>query len=64
MSEFETVDLNYFIFSFPICCFILFYFNFWRLRVRDNVTLLSHSHMTRSQSHIHMSHKKYKILGE
>jgi len=56
VSEFKTVDSNYFLFSFLICYFILFYFNFWGLRVRVNVTSLSHIS--------HMSHVTWKSIED
>ena len=56
LSEFKTVDSNYFIFPLLICCFSFFYFYLWGLRIRVKcditVTLPHISHMTWSQSYV------------
>jgi len=55
MSEFKTVNSNYFIFLFLILLLLFLLFSFWGLRVRVNMT---------SQSQGHMSHGKAKKVLE
>jgi len=59
LSEFKMVDSNFFLFSFFICYFLLFYFYLWGLRIGVNVISLSHHHISvMCHSHSHMSHGK------